>query len=128
MRTRTIKAEDLLNQPSKNALAALRGKAAGVQITQGSGSVGASNRVVLRGAGSLTGDNNALIVIDGVPVDNSTTRGGAAVDAGIGSAGQDGYADYGNRFNDLNPDDIESVTVLKGLLRQRFMALVEPLV
>lgn len=109
-----VASEDLLSQPNRNALEALRGKAAGVKITTGSGSVGSSSRVVLRGEGSLTGNNNALIVIDGVAIDNSSTRGGAAVDASSASAAQDGYADYGNRFNDLNPNDIESITVLKG--------------
>jgi TonB-linked SusC/RagA family outer membrane protein len=103
----TVKSEDLLTQPLKNALEALRGKAAGVNITQASGSVGASNRIVLRGEGSLTGNNNALIVVDGIPIDNASTGGGAM-------SAQDGYSDYGNRFNDLNPDDIESVTILKG--------------
>ena len=110
----TVKSEDLLSQPNKNALEALRGKAAGVKITTGSGSVGASSRIVLRGEGSLTGNNNALIVIDGIAIDNTATRGGAAENATTGSAAQDGYSDFGNRFNDLNPNDIESVTVLKG--------------
>ena len=103
----TVNSEDLLSAPSKNTLEALRGKTAGVKISTGSGSVGASTRIVLRGESSLTGDNNALIVIDGVPIDNSASRGGN------GSA-TTGYADYGNRFNDINPEDIESVTILKG--------------
>lgn len=107
----TVSSEDLNSAPNKNALEALRGKAAGVKITTGSGSVGASNRIVLRGESSLTGNNNALIVVDGIPIDNASSRGGATT--GLFSA-QDGYADYGNRFNDLNPEDIESVTVLKG--------------
>lgn len=113
----TVKADDLISQPNRNALEALRGKAAGVKINTGSGSVGASSRVVLRGEGSLTGDNNALIVIDGVAIDNSSTRGGAGFTTGAAdaaNAAQDGYADYGNRFNDLNPNDIESITILKG--------------
>ena len=103
----TVKADDLLSTPSKNALEALRGKAAGVRLSTGSGSVGASTRIVLRGEGSLTGDNNALIIVDGVAIDNSSTAGGAGTST-------TGYADYGNRFNDINPDDIESVTILKG--------------
>ena len=103
----TVKSEDLMREPMKNALEALKGKAAGVNISSASGSVGASNRIVLRGEGSLTGNNNALIVIDGVPIDNSSTGGGSGY-------AQDGYSDYGNRFNDINPDDIETVTVLKG--------------
>ncbi|PSR08401.1 MAG: hypothetical protein C7N36_22145, partial [Bacteroidetes bacterium] len=107
----TVGSEDLLSAPNKNTLEALRGKVAGVKLSTGSGSVGASTRIVLRGEGSLTGDNNALIVVDGVIIDNSTSAGG---DSNQNSAGSNGYADYGNRFNDINPEDIESVTVLKG--------------
>ena len=103
----TLKSEDLLSTPSKNALEALRGKTAGVRLSTGSGSVGASTRIVLRGEGSLTGNNNALIVVDGIAIDNSSTRGGAG-------ASTTGYSDFGNRFNDINPDDIESITILKG--------------
>jgi TonB-linked SusC/RagA family outer membrane protein len=103
----TVTADELLSAPNKNTLEALRGKAAGVKITTASGSVGASSKIVLRGEGSLTGNNNALIVIDGIPIDNSASRGGS------GSAST-GYVDYGNRFNDINPDDIASVTILKG--------------
>lgn len=103
----TVKAEDLLTSPDKNALEALRGKTAGVKITTGSGSVGASTRIVLRGESSLTGDNNALIVVDGIPIDNSSTFGGL-------QEGEGGYADYGNRFNDFDPNNIESITILKG--------------
>ncbi|MFT7073655.1 MAG: TonB-linked SusC/RagA family outer membrane protein [Patiriisocius sp.] len=103
----SVKGEDLLSVPNKNALEALRGKTAGVNLSTASGSVGASTRIVLRGAGSLTGNNNALIVIDGVAIDNTASRGGSG-------ASTTGYSDFGNRFNDVNPDDIESVTILKG--------------
>jgi len=103
----TVKSEDLLSTPSKNALEALRGKSAGVRLSTGSGSVGASTRIVLRGEGSLTGNNNALIIVDGIAIDNTATSGGA-------EASTTGYADHGNRFNDINPDDIASVTILKG--------------
>jgi TonB-linked SusC/RagA family outer membrane protein len=103
----TVSAEDLLSTPNKNTLEALRGKTAGVRLSTGSGSVGASTRIVLRGEGSLTGNNNALIVVDGIPINNESTRGGAGTST-------EGYADHGNRFNDINPDDIESITILKG--------------
>ncbi|XOV93871.1 MAG: carboxypeptidase-like regulatory domain-containing protein [Bacteroidota bacterium] len=96
----TVGADDLLSAPNKNTLEALRGKAAGVRLTTGSGSVGASTRIVLRGEGSLTGNNNALIVVDGIPVNNDATRGGEGY-------ATTGYADYGNRFNDINPQDID---------------------
>ncbi|MEO0775979.1 MAG: SusC/RagA family TonB-linked outer membrane protein [Bacteroidota bacterium] len=107
----TVKSDDLLTVPSKNSLEALRGKVAGVKLSTGSGSVGASTRIVLRGEGSLTGDNNALIVVDGIVIDNEASLGGTDADEGGASTG---YADYGNRFNDINPEDIESITVLKG--------------
>ena len=103
----TVSGEDLLSTPNKNTLEALRGKTAGVRLSTGSGSVGASTRIVLRGESSLTGNNNALIVVDGIPIDNGASRGGAG-------ASTTGYADHGNRFNDINPDDIESLTILKG--------------
>lgn len=103
----TVGSEDLMTTPNKNTLEALRGKTAGVKITTGSGSVGSSSKIVLRGEASLTGNNNALIVVDGIPIENDATFGGA-------QEGEGGYADYGNRFNDINPEDIESVTVLKG--------------
>ena len=105
----TVDADELLSSPNKNTLEALRGKAAGVRLTTGSGSVGASTRIVLRGEGSLTGNNNALIVVDGIPIDNESTSAGDGI-----SGSESGYADHGNRFNDINPDDIESVTILKG--------------
>lgn len=103
----SLSSDELLSSPNKNTLEALRGKAAGVRLTTGSGSVGASTRIVLRGEGSLTGDNNALIVVDGIPIDNESTAQGAQTSTA-------GYADHGNRFNDINPDDIENVTILKG--------------
>lgn len=103
----TVNAKDLMSSPNKNALEALRGKTAGVKITTGSGSVGASTRIVLRGEASLTGDNNALIVVDGVPIDNTSAFGGEREAEG-------GFSDFGNRFSDFNPDNIESLTILKG--------------
>ena len=108
----TVTGEDLLSTPNKNALEALRGKTAGVKLSTGSGSVGASTRIVLRGESSLTGNNNALIVVDGIPIDNSSTRSSQSSTAT--NAATSGYADHGNRFNDINPNDIESVTILKG--------------
>lgn len=104
----TIGADELISVPNKTALEALQGKLAGVKIQKGSGGVGASTRIVSRGESSLTGDNNVLIVIDGIPIDNASSGGGTS------AAAENGYIDFGNRFNDLNPDDIESITMLKG--------------
>jgi len=103
--TTTVNSEDLNSAAPSSALDALSGKVAGAQVTNSSGAPGGSTRVVLRGGSSLTGDNNALIVVDGVPIDNSNF--------GFADILNNGY-DAGNRGNDINPEDIESVTVLKG--------------
>lgn len=107
----TVNSEDLNAVTNRSVLNSLQGKVAGVKIGSSSGAVGASTRVVLRGETSLTQGNNALIVIDGVPVNNSTASGGG----GTGKGGdRDNYVDFGNRGNDISPEDVESVTVLKG--------------
>ncbi|MCC6583048.1 MAG: SusC/RagA family TonB-linked outer membrane protein, partial [Chitinophagales bacterium] len=107
----SVKGEELNTVTNKSALNALQGKVAGIKITQSSGAPGASTRVVLRGETSITGNNNALIIVDGVQLDNSTSSAGG----GTGTNGdRDNYVDFGNRGNDINPDDIESITVLKG--------------
>jgi len=89
-----------------NVATALSGKVSGLQITQGN-AIGGSVNVVIRGAKSLTGSNQALFVVDGVPVDNSNTNSAAQ------QSGGGGY-DYGNAAADINPNDIESINVLKG--------------
>jgi len=89
-----------------NFVNALSGKVAGVQITRPN-SMGGSTNVVIRGNKSLTGNNQALFVVDGVPIDNSNTNNATQ------QQGQGGY-DYGNAAADINPDDIESINVLKG--------------
>ena len=107
----SVKNEDLNKVTNKSVLNALQGKVAGVKITQGSGALGASTRIVLRGETSLGGDNNALIVVDGIPISNASVGAGG----GTGTDGdRDNYVDFGNRGNDINPDNIESITVLKG--------------
>lgn len=103
--TTTIKAEELTRGKDRSVLNSLQGKMAGVQITQSSGGVGSSTRIVFRGGTSITGNNQALIVVDGIPIDNSQ------VDEGDNLNNQ---VDAGNRGNDINPDDIESITALKG--------------
>ena len=86
---------------------ALSGKVAGVDVGNIANGVAGSKRVVIRGATSLTGDNNPLWVIDGIPI-NSSSLGGLASNAPEG-----GY-DYGDGLTGINPDDIESISVLKG--------------
>ena len=82
----------------------LSGTVAGLNISSTTGGPGSSSRIVLRGVTSLSGSNQALFVIDGVPVENNTTN----------STTQWGGRDYGNGIADINPDDIESISVLKG--------------
>ena len=101
----TVKSEELTQGGSPSVISSLSGKVAGVNITSTSGAPGSSSRVVLRGGSSISGSNQALMVIDGVPIDNSSVIGGASSLSSV---------DFGNRGNDISPDDIESVTVLKG--------------
>ncbi|MVX34254.1 SusC/RagA family TonB-linked outer membrane protein [Myroides sp. LoEW2-1] len=101
-----VKGDNLSGSGQTNAVNALSGNVAGLQVTAPS-SMGGSNRIVLRGVKSVTGNNQPLIVIDGVPLDNSNF---ADTNMQRGAGGRD----YGDTSADINPDDIESVTVLKG--------------
>jgi TonB-linked SusC/RagA family outer membrane protein len=92
---------------------ALSGKVAGLNLVRNSGPAG-SNKIILRGENNLTGDNEALIVIDGVVASSTATRSAATGGGVYGTSGDIMPADYGSGLNDLNPEDIESVTVLKG--------------
>ena len=100
----SIKGEAMTEAREQNLVNALSGKIAGVQVTNSSGAVGSSSRIVLRGASSITGNNEALFVIDGIPFDNTN----------YGNAGSGGGRDLPNGAASINPDDIESITVLKG--------------
>ncbi len=87
-----------------NALNALQGKVAGVNITPPSTGTAGSSRVVIRGASSISGANQPLYVVDGVTIDNTQ----------LGAASEWGGSDFGDGISSINPDDIESVSVLKG--------------
>lgn len=99
-----VKGEDMNIVKDVNFMNSLAGKVAGVSINASAGGVGGATRVVMRGAKSISGDNNALYVIDGVPILNVT---GGSVDSEYGLAGGEG-------ISDINPEDIESVNVLTG--------------
>jgi len=101
----TIKSEDLNEVRETNLLNALNGKASGVVVTNQSGNVGGSSRILIRGNSSLSGTIQPLFVVDGVPISNANTVTGSRITGGF---------DFGNRAQDINPDDIESVTILKG--------------
>lgn len=98
---------------SSNWTDALSGKVAGLNLVRNSGPAG-SNKIILRGENNLTGDNEALIVIDGVVASSSSKRTAASSGGVYGTSGDIMPADFGSGLNDLNPDDIESVTILKG--------------
>lgn len=93
-----------------DASTALQGKVAGVSISPSSGAPGASTRVLVRGVSSLTGSNQPLYVIDGVPVNNEYNTGNSTVLPTNATR----TIDFGNAASDINPDDIESISVLKG--------------
>ena len=90
-----------------NPVNALQGKVAGLQITSGAGSMGGSSKVLIRGNNSLSGSNQPLFIVDGVPIEGKDFN---TTDTQRGAGGYD----YGNLIQDMNPDDIESISVLKG--------------
>lgn len=105
----TVKGSDIQQTQRENFLNALQGRVAGASVTSTSGNPGASSSIVLRGVNSIGGSNSPLFVIDGVRISND------AVDQSLlTSNGANRSADFTNRIADLNPDDIETVTVLKG--------------
>ena len=105
-----INAEELMKNKNTNAINSLAGKIAGVSITQSSGSAGAGSQIILRGGTSLERDNQPLFVVDGVIYDNSTSSiGNSAYDGMLANA-----TSNSNRIMDINPEDIENMSVLKG--------------
>lgn len=99
-----VAGDQLTTVREPNLVNALTGRVAGVQITNASGGVGSSSRIVLRGAASLTGNNQPLFVVNGVPINNEN----------YGTATGNGGADRPNGAAEINPDDVESISVLKG--------------
>lgn len=101
-----VEGESIAKARDANFVNSLSGKVAGLEIRKNN-TMGGSTNIVLRGSKSLTGNNQALFVVDGVPVDNSNTNSSDQ------TTGRGGY-DYGNAAADINPDDIADLTVLKG--------------
>ncbi len=104
----TVSGEEVTKARETNFVDALAGKIAGVEVQGQGGNIGASTRITIRGISSLSGSNQPLFVVDGVPISNSNVVGGTSQDRLTGAV------DVGNRGGDINSDDIESVTVLKG--------------
>jgi TonB-linked SusC/RagA family outer membrane protein len=99
-----VEGDEISANPSTNAINALQGKVAGVNITGSAMGAKGSSRVVIRGSSSLTGDNQPLYVVDGITINNDN----------LGAAGMWGGTDFGDGISSINPDDVASVTVLKG--------------
>lgn len=109
-----IKASDIIESGRDNFITALQGRVAGMNVGSTSGAPGASTSVVLRSITSIAGNNQPLYIVDGIPMNNSTFN---PIDQ-VGSSALEYYSvrnlDYASRGNDFNPEDIESMTVLKG--------------
>ncbi|MEO6169316.1 MAG: SusC/RagA family TonB-linked outer membrane protein [Chitinophagales bacterium] len=115
--TQSVSGDDMNKSGSGNALSELNGKVSGLTIINSAGTPGSGTYVRLRGVTSLTGNNQPLIIVDGIPIDNSvnvydpTNAGFLATGA---SGNNTGGVSADNRGTDINPNDIESITVLKG--------------
>jgi TonB-linked SusC/RagA family outer membrane protein len=101
----TLKASEINEVRATSTLGALAGKSSGVVIQNQSGNIGGSQRILIRGISTLGGNQQPLFVIDGVPISNSQTATGSRISGGF---------DFGNRAQDINPDDIETISILKG--------------
>jgi len=100
-----VDGEILKKSAETNIINALSGRAAGVYVNSSNGNVGSSSRIIIRGNQSLTGNNQPLFVVDGVPIDNTIIES---------SRGNYDFTDMGSGASDINPNDIETMTILKG--------------
>ena len=104
-----VKGQELAEAGRENFLDALQGRVAGLNVNSTGGTPGASSLIVLRNATSFSQDNQPLFVVDGVPINNKTLNQGS-----LSSDGPNRNVDYSNPAADINPNDIESINVLKG--------------
>ena len=105
-----LKSDEIIKNKTSNLVSSMAGKIAGVNITQSGGSAGAGSNIIIRGGTSLERDNQPLFVVDGIIYDNSSNLGG---DSGFDGAMRTSTT-TGNRVMDINPEDIENMSVLKG--------------
>ena len=104
-----VSGKELTETSRPNVINSLQGRVAGVNVTSTSGLPGSSASIVIRGGTSLDGNNQPLFVVDGVPIDNTTFSGGS-----LFADAPNRNFDYTSRAMDISPEDIESVTILKG--------------
>jgi TonB-linked SusC/RagA family outer membrane protein len=107
--TQTVSTEELSKARELNVANSLTGKVAGLDVVRSSSGLGGSSRITLRGDRSISGNNQALIVVDGVPLDNTNVSSSTVNASGAGTG-----RDQGDGISSVNPDDIESINVLKG--------------
>ncbi len=111
----TVLGPDIAQTQRENFLNALQGRVAGVDVTSTSGVPGASTSIVIRGVSSISGSNQPLMIVDGLPLDNKTMNTGVlASEQSSNTALSNRGVDFTNRAADLNPEDIATLTVLKG--------------
>lgn len=115
--TSNVKSDELTINRTPNLMNSLVGKIAGVSISPMGTGPGGTSKIRIRGQSSISGQNNPLIVINGVPIDNTnfgTNPGNSAADGSIGVRGGGNTSDGGDGLSSINPDDIENMTILKG--------------
>jgi TonB-linked SusC/RagA family outer membrane protein len=112
----TVQGAAIVSSQRENFINALQGRVAGVDVTSSSGVPGASSSITIRGVSSISSSNQPLMIVDGLPIDNKTLNTGVLASDAPGSltAFSNRGVDFTNRAADINPDDIESLTVLKG--------------
>nr|MCU0622234.1 TonB-dependent receptor plug domain-containing protein [Gemmatimonadaceae bacterium] len=112
----SVEGAEIVQSTRQNFVNALQGRVAGVEVTSSSGVPGASSSITIRGVSSISGSNQPLMIIDGLPMDNKTLNTNVLASDAPGSttAFNNRGLDFTNRAADLNPDDIETLVVLKG--------------
>lgn len=111
----TVKGQDIADTQRENFINALQGRVAGIEVTSSSGVPGASSSITIRGVSSISGSNQPLFVVDGLPIDNKTLSTSAFFsDNSSNTSFSNRGVDFTNRASDINPEDIESLVVLKG--------------
>ncbi len=111
--TATVNTDQITTNRTTNVGNSLQGKVAGLNVSPPAGGPGGSSKIRIRGQSSFGGNNSPLIVVNGIPINNSSISGGGSNGNGTGNP-TGGSSDQGDGLQSINPDDIESMTVLKG--------------